>query len=252
MVCRRDVAPLVLLGLLAVGCGKGLTVELFATPNPANPGQSVDWTIKVRNDTPCATTGDTTELPDPFPDGAGVFAIFVGFDPGFGPGDAGALCREFMTTDCPDEVCLRARFEAAFGPTIAQVLSERAHEAMQQAHEPQQAGTCETIFNDTDGLIAFCAFDPLDPGETDMAMHTDTAPDTGNTNPAQIALAFGLAAGEDCRPGTEVEPGIWTVAGCFPVVPPDPAPVMSPGVMALAAALLFGAGIFSVRRLRKS
>jgi len=109
-----NAAPFLLLGLLGIGCGKGLTVDLSAVPNPAAPGQSVEWTVKVRNDTQCATTADTTDLPDPFPDGAGVFALFVGFDPELGPEDAGEFCREFMTSECTSEICLRSRFEQAF------------------------------------------------------------------------------------------------------------------------------------------
>jgi len=245
-----NAAPFLLLGLLGIGCGKGLTVDLSAVPNPAAPGQSVEWTVKVRNDTQCATTADTTDLPDPFPDGAGVFALFVGFDPELGPEDAGEFCREFMTSECTSEICLRSRFEQAFGPALAQAVSEQAQAAM-QGHEAQQAGTCQTIFNDTGGFAAFCAFDPLDPGETDMAMHTDTAPNTGNTNPAQLAIAFGFAQGEDCRPGTEIDPGVWTVAGCFPLGATNPVPVLSPWVTGLAALLLFSAGVVAVRRVRR-
>lgn len=248
----EHVAPLLLLGLLGVGCGKGLTVDLSAIPNPANPGQPVNWTLTVRNDTQCETIGEMIDLPPPFPATVGVFALFAGFDPAIGPGDAQAFCRDFMMTECRDQFCLQARFEEAFGPAVAQALSERAHAAMQQAHEPQLAGTCATIFNGAEGFAAFCAFDPLSPGETDSAMHMDTAPNTGNKNAAQVAIAFGFAEGEDCRPGTEVAPGLWTVAGCFPLDKTAPAPALSPLATGFGALLLLAAGVFGLRRMRRS
>ena len=252
MLRRQRAASLAVLAVLGAGCGKGLTVDLSAVPNPAAPGQSVNWTVTVRNDTRCETVTESTDLPPPFPDGVGVFALFVGFDPTLGPGDAEAFCRDFMMTDCRDESCLRARFEEAFGPAVAQALSERAQAAMQQAHEPQQAGTCATIMNGSTGFVGFCAFDPLSPGETDSAMHTDTAPNTGERNAAQVAIAFGFAQGDDCRPGTEIDPGLWTVAGCFPLAQTRPVPVLSPLATGIGALLLLAGGVFGVRRFRKS
>jgi uncharacterized repeat protein (TIGR01451 family) len=70
----------VLLGLLGIGCGKGLTVNLTADPDPADPGELVTWTLTVRNDSQCTTTDEMVDLPPPFPDQVGVFALFVGFD----------------------------------------------------------------------------------------------------------------------------------------------------------------------------
>jgi hypothetical protein len=249
---RRGTLLMVLLGLFGIGCGKGLSVDLFAVPDPADPGQSVTWTVTVRNNTQCATIEEPTDLPPPFPDAAGVFAIFLGFIPGVSREDAEDLCRDLMMSGCMDETCLTAQFEESFGPQVAQAVSARAKAAIQQAHEPQQAGTCDTIINDDGvGVIAFCAFDALDPFESDTAMHTDTAPDTGNRQAAQFAAAFGFAEGDDCRPGTEIEEGIWTLGGCFPLAT-EPAPVLSPLVLGMSALGLLLTGFFGVRHMRRS
>ena len=249
---RRGTVLLVLLALFGVGCGKGLTVNLSAVPDPAAPGQSVTWTFTVHNSTQCETIDEPTDLPDPFPDAVGVFGLFIGFMPGVDQEDAVDLCRDLMMTDCREEDCLIALFEATFGPRVAQAVSEQAHAAMQQAQEPQAAGTCATIMNDPGtGVVAFCAFDSLAPNETDTAMHTDTAPDTGNLKAAQLAVAFGFAEGEDCRPGTEVEEGLWTVAGCYPLTT-QPVPVLSPLTMGLVALSLLLTGFFGVRYMRRS
>jgi hypothetical protein len=247
----RGTLLLVLLGLLGIGCGKGLTVNLTADPDPADPGESVTWTLTVRNNTQCATIGEMVDLPPPFPDQVGVFALFVGFDPTIGPGDAEAFCRDLMNSDCTTEGCLRTRFEEALGPETAQVISDHAHAAMQAAHEPQQAGTCSTIINDNEGVIAICAFDPLDPGETDTATHMDTAPNTGNKKAAQIAIAFGFAEGEDCRPGTEIDENIWALTGCFPAAAAEPVPVLSPLALGVGALGLLLTGFLGVRHLRR-
>jgi hypothetical protein len=154
-------------------------------------------------------------------------------------------------SDCRTEECLFARFEEALGPETARAISDRAHAAMQAAHEPQQAGTCDTFSNDSQGVLAFCAFDPLDPGETDTATHTDTAPNTGNRDAAQIAIAFAFAEGDDCRPGTEIVEGVWTLAGCFPPAAAEPVPALSPLALGGAALGLLLTGVYSVRRLRR-
>jgi hypothetical protein len=237
-----------------IGCGKGLTVDLSATPDPANPGQSVTWTVSVRNDTACETTGESIDLPDPLPDNAGAFAIFVGFNQLLEDYPPERLCREFMTTmtACEDEACLQAHFAAAFGTQLAESLSAQAHAAMQAAHEPQEAGTCITLNNDSEGFVGLCAFDPLSPGETDTAMHTDTAPDTGERHAAQFAIALAPALGDDCRPGTEVAEGAWLLAGCYPVTAPEGAPALSPLATGGAALLLLAAGFVALRRRRAS
>lgn len=247
------VVMLGVLGLVGIGCGKGLTVNLDASPDPANPGQSVTWNLSVRNDTQCETTGELIELPDPLPDTAGAFALIVGFIPGLDESGAAEFCREFMTTmtTCPDEICIARHFEEAFGPQVANALSAQAHAAIDQAHEAQPAGSCLTLFNDSSGFAAICGFDPLSPGETDTASHTDTAPNTGSRNAAQLAIAFAPALGEDCRPGTEIEEGVWALAGCFPLAEAEPVPALSPLVTLLAAGLLLVTGMVGLRHLRR-
>jgi hypothetical protein len=234
------------LTLLGLGCGKGLTVNLTADPNPAAPGQSVTWTVTVRNDTQCETITAPDPLPSPIPT-TDVGALFVGFDPTIGPGEAESFCSSLMASSCRDERCLFTMFEAQFGPAFAQALSDRAHAAM-EAHEPQAANTCITLANNSDGFAGFCSFDPLSPGETGTAMHTDTAPNTGNTNPAQFAVAFAAAEGSDCRPGTNVEDDFWVLTGCFPVGPTQAAPVLSPLAVSVVALLLLAGGVFGIRR----
>ena len=253
MRTRNRSAALMLISLVGIGCGRGLGVDLTATPDPANPGQSVQWTVSVRDDTACATTAGNVNLPPPLPNVA--FALILGFIPALdGPG-AAEFCREFATTmnACTDEACLVAHVQEALGPQVANALQARAQAAMQEP-QPQLAGTCATIFNDSSGFAAACTYDPLNPGETATAMHMDTAPDTGSRKAAQVALAFAPAEGEDCRPGTEVAPGEWFLAGCFPVPATRPAPALSPVVTALAALLLLivGAVGLRLRHMRKS
>jgi hypothetical protein len=233
-----------------LGCGRGLGVNLTAIPDPADPGQSVQWTVSVRNDTACTTT--TTGLPPPLP-GTGAFAIILGFIPGldaFGPVE---FCREFATTmtACTDEACLIAHVQEALGPQIANALQAQAQAAMQQP-QPLLAGTCATVVNDSSGFAAVCAFDPLNPGEKGTATYMDTAPDTGSRNAAQVAVAFAPAEGADCRPGTEITTGEWELAGCFPTPAARGAPALSPVATALAALLLLMVGVVGLRHMRKS
>jgi hypothetical protein len=84
-----------------------------------------------------------------------------------------------------------------------------------------------------------------------MASHTDTAPDTGNRHAAQVAIGFAPALGEDCRPGTEVEEGVWVLAGCYPLAEAQPVPALSPLVTLLGAGLLLLTGVFGLRHLRR-
>jgi hypothetical protein len=252
---RARVLILATLSLVGFGCGKGLTVNLSANPDPADPGQSVTWTLTVRNDTQCETTGEIIDLPPPLPDTVGAFALILGFIPELDQFGAEEFCREFTTTmtSCPDELCIARHFEEAFGPQVAGALSAQAHEAIQQAQgPPQPAGSCLTLVNDSEGFAAFCAFDPLSPGETDMASHSDTAPNTGNRNPAQVAIAFAPAEGEDCRPGTEIDDGVWALAGCYPLVAAQPVPTLSPLVTLAGALVLLLTGLLGVRYLRRA
>ena len=252
MRSRDCTAVLVLFSLVGIGCGRGLGVNLTALPDPADPGQSVQWNVSVRNNSACKTTAGSTNLPPPFPD-TGAFALILGFIPdldAFGPVE---FCREFASTmaACSDEACLVAHVQEALGPQVANALQAQAHAALQQP-QPQLVGTCATVANDTSGFAAICTFDPLNPGETGTATHMDTAPDTGSRNAAQVALAFAPAEGADCRPGTEITTGQWELAGCFPIPASRPAPTLSPVATALAALLLLMAGAVGLRRMRKS
>lgn len=238
-------ALIVLLAFSGLGC-KGLTVNLSAVPDPAEPGQEVKWTVTVRNDTQCPTVEE--ELPEPLPDSVGAFSIIFGFDPEldqFGPQE---FCRLIMGCDSPD--CLGARIEEALGPDAAAALRARANAAT--TAEPQIApGTCEEISLGF-GFSAICALESMAPGETVMAMYTANAPDTGSSNAAQVAVAFALAEGEDCRPGTQVGEDQWILGGCFPFVTSTPAPALSPIATGIAAGVLLLAGAAGVYRRRGS
>lgn len=256
MVKRRmRMAVPVVLSVLSIGCGKGLTVNLDASPDPAFPGQAVQWNLSVRNDSPCETTAEATNLPDPFPDAVGAFALILGFIPEleeFGPAE---FCREFMSTmtACSDEACVAAHFQEAFGAKVTSALTAQAHAAIEQAKGgPQEAGACITLFNDTSGFAALCGFDPLSPGETDTATHNDIAPNSGNTHAAQVAIAFAPATGEDCRPGTLIEGDQWVLAGCFPTAVVRPTPALSPIATAVGAVLLLLTGALGLRRIRRA
>lgn len=251
MRSRDRTAALMLLSLVGIGCGKGLGVDLTAVPDPANPGQSVQWNLAVRNDTACPTTSGNINLPPPFPT-SGAFAIFFGFIPGLDAFGAAEFCREFATTmsACSDEACLAAHVEEALGPQLANALQARAEAALQEP-QPSLAG-CATIVNDSSGFLGICALDPLNPGATGTAMHMDNAPNTGSRNAAQVAIAFAPAEGADCRPGREITPGEWILAGCFPTVAVHPTPALSPGATALAALLLLTIGVVGLRYRRKS
>ena len=76
-------AILVCLAVLGTGCGKGLTLDVTAHPDPAAPGKEVQWDVSVRNDSPCATTEGAIDLPDPFPESFGAVAFIFGFFPDF-------------------------------------------------------------------------------------------------------------------------------------------------------------------------
>ena len=248
--CR---AILVCLAVLGTGCGKGLTIDVTARPDPATPGQEVQWDVSVRNDSPCATTEGEISLPDPFPDSVGALAFIFGFIPGPDQTDPREFCRMFATglNDCADQSCVEAHLQEALGPDVANALRAQMQAASAATTAPASTpGTCATLFSSTSGLVGICGFESLDPGKTGKAMWTETAPDTGNTHAAQFAVAFAPAQGEDCRPGREVSEGEWILSGCFPL-PGTPAPALSPFVSgALGGLLLIGGAVGLYRRQR--
>lgn len=241
-------ALIVLLAFSGIGC-KGLTVQLSAVPDPADPDESVKYTVTVRNDTECETVDEITDLPPPLPDSAGAIAFILGFIPELDEFGAQEFCRLVMS--CEDPNCLNTRVEEALGPDVAAAFRTRASEAT--TAEPGLApGTCEDFEITPDGLIALCAFDPLDPGETGMAMYTVNAPDTGSRNAAQVAIAFAPALGDDCRPGTQVGDDEWILGGCFPLAATTAAPALSPIATGIGASVLLIAGIAGLYRRRRS
>lgn len=236
-------ALIVLLAFSGLGC-KGLTVDLDAVPDPADPGQEVKWTVTVRNDTQCPTVDTNT---DPVPADSGL-AIIFGFNPELDDFGAQEFCRLFMS--CQDLGCFEPLVEQAMGPNVAAALSARAN-----ATTPEPGispGTCEEVSFGIDGVVAFCVLDTIAPGETTMAMFTANAPDTGSRNAAQVALAFAPAEGEDCRPGTPIGNDQWILGGCFPLATSTPAPALSPIATGIAAGVLLIAGAVGVYRRRGS
>ena len=243
-------ASLLFLFALLTGCS-GFTVDLVADPDPADPGELVKWTVSVRNDTNCQTVDE--DFPDFLPSGAPVEALIIGFNPelaAFGPAE---FCRQFqMATICPGGECIPPVLNDALGPAAAQRVMAEMRASGSSQGQPLTVGTCETIMNDSSGFLGACGFDPLAPGQTHTAMHTDNAPDTGNTDPAQVAVALAFASGPDCRPGTEIDPGLWLLGGCFPLVAESRVPMLSPLSLALLASILFGCGVLAVCRQRRS
>jgi hypothetical protein len=240
-------ALIVLLALSGIGC-KGLTVQLSAVPDPADPGDSVKWTVSVRNDTQCPTVEEVTDLPAPLPDTAGAIAFIFGFVPEldqFGPAE---FCRVVMS--CDDPSCILTRVEEAMGPAVAANLRAQANAAT--AAPGIAPGTCEDFASSSDGVFALCAFDALDPGETATAMYTANAPDSGSRNAAQVAIAFAPAVGDDCRPGTQVGDDEWILGGCFPLATSTSAPALSPTATGIAAGILLIAGMTGIYRRRRS
>jgi uncharacterized repeat protein (TIGR01451 family) len=247
-------AILVCLAVLGTGCGKGLTVNVTASPNPASPGDEVQWDVSVRNDSPCATTEGEISLPDPLPDSTGVLAFIFGFIPGTDQQtDPREFCRMFATglNDCADQSCVEAHIQEALGPDVANALRAQMQAASAATTAPASTpGICTTLFGGTSGLVGICGFESLDPGKTGKAVWTETAPDSGNTRAVQLAIAFAPAEGNDCRPGREVAEGEWILSGCFPL-PGNPAPALSPFVSgALGGLLLIGGAVGLYRRQR--
>lgn len=241
-------ALIVLLALSGIGC-KGLTVQLSAVPDPADPGESVKWTVSVRNDTQCPTVEEVTDLPAPLPDTAGAIAFIFGFLPELDDFGAQEFCRLVMS--CDDPSCILTRVEEAMGPDVAANLRVQANAAT--TAEPGIApGTCEDFGSTSGGVIALCAFDAIDPGETATAMYTANAPDSGSRNAAQVAIALAPALGDDCRPGTEVGDDEWILGGCFPLATSTSAPALSPIATGIAAGVLLIAGMTGLYRRRRS
>jgi hypothetical protein len=239
---------------LATGCGRGLTVNLTSTPPQASPGDAVNWTVSVRNDTDCATVGLPIPLPSPLPAQAGAFVIFFGATPGTTREDAAAVCQQFLSTPfgCSDLNCLAPILEEALGAESAERIVANMRAAAQAAQDgaqpPLPAGTCATLTNNSNGFVALCAFDPLDPDETDTAMYSDMIQGSGVTS--LLAFALAPALGDDCRPGTEVNPDEWYLSGCFPLPAAAPAPALSPTALYVLVALLVGAGVLGLKRMR--
>lgn len=249
----RLAVPLLLTLSLLTGCS-GLTVNLTAVPDPANPGDSVKWTVSVRNDTACQTTDEDFDPPDSLPSGAPVLALFIGFNPQLGAFGPAEFCRQFqMGTICDNLSCLPPILTDALGPAAAERIMAEMHNRASSEAQPLTIGTCQTLVNDSSsGFVGLCGFDPLNPGQTHTAMHTDDAPDTGNRDSAQLAVAFALASGPDCRPGTEISPGLWIVGGCFPTPETSQVPTLSPLTLALLGSLLLAAGAVTLHFRRSS
>lgn len=233
----------------ASGCGRGLTVECNATPSQAEPGDMVQWNISLRNITQCAAGAGALPVPS-LPPGSGPVVIFAGLAPDVSQAEAVELCRLIRSSSCSEESCFDPILRDSLGVEPANRFKERLHAAMQAAREPvpMPAGTCETVQNDADGFLGVCAFDQLDPQGMDTATHSATV--VGGGMSAQFAWASGSAVGEDCRPGTEVQPGGWVLAGCCPDVAPVGAPILSPFALYAVAALLLAAGALGLYRRR--
>jgi len=239
----------VVLGL-CTGCGSGFSVGLHADPDPANSGQSVKWTLTVRNDTACATADDV-KLPPPFPSNSPPIAFIVGFDPDLSAPPA-AICNAVRM--CTDETCLMRILGDAVGADTANQLMARAQAEMSQASSQLsqlQSGMCSTTSNGPSGFLAMCELDPLAAGATDTVMFVDTAPDSIDHQAAQLAFVSGAARGTDCRPGTETAPGEWALAGCFPANS-RLAPAVSSRTLGACAALLTAVGVVLLYRRRRA
>ena len=238
----------------AAGCGRGLTVNLTSTPQQASPGDVVNWTVSVRNNSRCATVDVPIPLPSPLPSQGGAFAIFFGAAPGATRADATAICQQFLNTPfgCSDMNCLAPILEEALGAESAERIMANMRAAAQAAQDgspsPLPAGTCATISNTSSMFVGLCAFDPLDPGEIDTAMYSDMVQGSGVTS--LLALALAPAEGDDCRPGTEVDPDQWILSGCFPVETAAPAPLLSPVALYALVVVLIGAGLFGMKKRR--
>lgn len=238
----------------AAGCGRGLTVNLTSTPSQAGPGDAVNWTVSVRNNTGCATVDVPIPLPSPLPAQAGAFVIFFGAAPGATREDGAAICQQFLNTPfgCSDLNCLAPILQEALGAESAERIVTGIRAAAQAAQDgspsPLPAGTCTTLSNTSTVFVGLCAFDPLDPGEIDTAMYSDMVQGGGLTS--LLAFALAPAVGDDCRPGTEVNTDQWILSGCLPVETAAPAPSLSPVALYALVAVLIGAGLFGMKRLR--
>ncbi len=222
-----------------IGC-TGLTVEVTATPSQPAPGAPVTYEVNLSNDTNCPT------------DFAAVF--FAGFDPDL-DSDPIEECRILM--DCDTIGCAEQAFAQMSGGTSP--LMQR----MQQALEATATSRMATLSGppvgcmvdaDASGAFGQCFFPPLPPGGSGSeSVILPAAPDTGNTDALQFAIAFGTTTGTDCSPGVEIDPGEFIVGGCFPfqLEPTEAVPALSPVAGSGALLLLLALGLRSLYTRRR-
>jgi len=253
MRAGKAVKTLFVLGAFAVlaGCGNGLLLSAVAVPAAAGPGQSVTWTFGMRNNTQCALVNDA-DLPSGLPDDAPPLLFFFGFTPDFVSSPA-AICQALAA--CEDEECLD---DILGGQDVARLEAMR-DAARQMSHSEASLsgmpapGHCEIIGNgDGSGVFGGCVFDNLMPGQSQTLNISDMAPDSGNRQSFQIALAFAAARGTDCSPGIEIGEDLWLVGGCAALPDSAPAPLLSPAGVALLVAALFLTAAFALRQRQQS
>jgi hypothetical protein len=212
--------------------------------------------VHLRNDSPCTTVDTMVDLPDPLPDQVGALVLFVGAVPNATRAQAARLCNEFRngSASCTGQGCLTALLEQTVGEESAHQMMESLQSFVQaQQNGPPVAlplGTCTTLFNTATGLLGLCAFDPLNPGESDTATYSDTVLGSGIS--ALFAASLAPAEGDDCRPGIETSEGEWLLSGCFPVVPGAATPTLSPYALYSVAAVLLGIGVAGLYRRRRA
>lgn len=248
-----------LVALFASGCGGGLPVTVKAVPSSAAPGTTVNYEVTVQNTTECLASPFAATVPGgsvaPLPDPVGARVVVIGFDPD-APSAASLaqICR--LLASCTTLPCVGGILGETLGTERAQPLLASLEGAKLQplpsAKVNGDGPTCVPIANDESGVTFECYFPEIEPGQSLTATHTETAPDSGNRSSVQIAFSYGLAIGEDCRPGlpSPSGPNEWLLAGCYPLAVPQPAPALSTGALGSSVLVVLAVGVVALVRRR--
>lgn len=235
-------------GLLVVtGCGGGMKIEVVTDNDSPEPGDPIEYTVTVTNDTEC-TTDEMTSVP-PF-GGGPVTAIVFGFTDG-GDQEGALLCREL--TICSDPPCIvDERLGETFGQTNLDDLKNQANEILGETLGDVVTPSCEPAAA-TPGVFAFfCFFPPLPPGGSSTVTFPTTVPDSGSLTAVQFAAVTATASGSDCRPGYTIGEDAWSIGGCIPQPAVNGAPTVSPAALPLLGAALLTLGSLALYRRRRN
>lgn len=242
---RLIIAAVVLMA--ATGCGRGMKLEVTTDNDSPQPGEPIEYSVTVTNDTAC-TTDETTSVP-PFGSGP-VRAIVIGFTEG-GDTEGAELCRAI--TVCRDLSCFDEILGENLGQGTLEELKNQANAILGETLGDVMTPSCEPAPAAPPGFFVFaCVFPPLPPGGSSTATFATTVPDLGSLTAVQFGAAVAGATGADCRPGFNFGNGAWSIGGCIPKPAVTGAPTASSAMLPLLGASLLALGSLALYRQRRS